>query len=141
MPNSDNTYGTYNKKSAIFSQGDVYEYEVLGDTDRPEIRRAKQVFADTTAAKNYYFTTEAQTVFDECCTNLQWALVNDDNGDATKLKVTFDFGTKGGNIPAADDWAGQFNSRKNTLIIASSWHNDSTSKNPVLAESSTDHLF
>ena len=99
MPNSDNAYGTFNKQTSIFSQIDD------GST-------ALTVFADTDAAKSFFFTTEALAVWDETCTTLQWALVADGNGDNTKLKVTFDFGTKGGNIAEADDWAGQFKIRK-----------------------------
>ena len=142
MPNSDNTYGVYNKQTKIFYQGDVYQYEVLGDTDRPEILQAKTAFANLDAAKAYYFTTDALAVWDETCTQIQWALVNDDNGDATKLKVTFAFGTKGNNIAAGDDWAGQYNSRKNTLIGIGEWHPASADgTNPKLVTDSTDHLF
>jgi len=76
-------------------------------------------------------------VNDECCTNLQWALVADANGDNTKLKVTFDFGTKGSfDITASNDWAGQYNSRKDALMSAGNWGN-----NGYTTENSTDHLF
>jgi hypothetical protein len=122
MPNSDDTYGTYNKQTKIASQVDD------GST-------ALTVFANLAAAKTFYFTDDALVVWDETCTNLQWALVADDNGDNTKLKFTFDFGTKGGNIAAADDWAGQYNSRKTTLIDNNTWM-----KLGVISES-TDHLF
>ena len=51
-----------------------------------------------------FFTDEALTVMDETCTILEWALVADDNGDNTKLKSTFAFGTKGSpSIAEADD--------------------------------------
>ena len=124
MPNSDNTYGTFNKQSSIFSQIDD------GST-------ALTVFADTDTAKSHFFTTEALAVWDETCTTLQWALLADGNGDNTKLKVTFDFGTKGTpGIAEADDWAGQYNSRKTTLINLDGW-----SANPYTYESSTNHLF
>jgi len=124
MPNSDNTYGTFNKQTSIFSQVDD------GST-------ALTIFASEDAAKSHFFTTEALAVWDETCTTLQWALVADDNGDNTKLKVTFDFGTKGTpNIAEADDWAGQYNSRKTALINSDGW-----AANPYSFESSTDHLF
>lgn len=139
MANSDNAYGVYNKQTKIFYQGDVYDYEVLGDTDRPEILRAKTVFANTDAAKSFYFTDDAITVFNETCTQLQWALVNDDNGDATKLKVTYAFGSKGGNIAADSDWAGQFNSRMTTLLNIGEYHK--SAGNPKLVTDSSDHLF
>ena len=124
MPNSDNTYGTFNKRTSHFSQVDD------GST-------ALTVFADTDAAKSHFFTTEALAVIDECSTNLQWALVADDNGDNTKLKVTFDFGTKGTpDIAEADDWAGQYNSRKATLQNNNNWVN-----NDYTVADSSDHLF
>lgn len=131
MPNSDNTYGTYNKQTKIFSQAD-HAFST-GDGFR-----AKTTFANVTAAKNHYLSTDAQTIFDECCTNLQWAVINDGDGNATQLKVTFDFGTKGGNIAASEDWAGQFNSRKNTLIASgdTNW-----SPGGGVVTDSTDHLF
>lgn len=104
MANSDNTFGTFNKQTSIFSQIDD------GST-------ALTVFADTDAAKSFFFTTEALAVWDETSTTLQWALVADGNGDNTKLKVTFDFGTKGSATQvAADDWAEQHNTRKTALI-------------------------
>jgi hypothetical protein len=125
MPNSDNTYGTFNKRTSHFSQVDD------GST-------ALTVFADTDAAKSHFFTADALAVWDECCTTLQWALLADGNGDNTKLKVTFDFGTKGDpNISEADDWAGQYNSRKQVLKDSDSWFNNPTTVTP----DQTDHLF
>jgi len=104
MPNSDNTFGTHNKQTKIISQEDD------GST-------TLTVFANVDAAKTFFFTDEALAVLDETCTILEWALVNDGNGDATKLKSTFAFGTKGDpSIAVEDDWAGQYNSRKTQLI-------------------------
>lgn len=125
MPNSDNTHGTFNKTTSHFAQYDD------GST-------VATVFANVDAAKSHFFTTEALTVWDECCTTLQWALLADGNGDNTKLKVTFDFGTKGtADIAEADDWAGQYISRKTTLINSNGWFN-----NPTTATADqTDHLF
>lgn len=122
MPNTDTTYGTFNKRTTIFSQ----------IADEPT------VFADTDSAKSHFFTTDALSVWDECCTNLQWALVADDYGDNTKLKVTFDFGTKGTpNISEADDWAGQYNSRKAALKDSDTWF-----ANPAhVVTDQPDHLF
>ena len=109
MPNSDNNFGTYNKQTKIISQVDD------GST-------TWTIFADVAAAKTFYFTDDALTVMDECCTILEWALVEDDNGDKTKLKTTFAFGTKGSaGIAEADDWAGQYNSRKTALINSHQW--------------------
>ncbi len=109
MPNSDNTYGTYNKKTKIISQFD-------------DGSSALTTFANVAAAKTFFFTDSALTVMDECCTILLWELVADGNGDNTKLKTTFAFGTKGNSdIAEADDWAEQYNSRKTTLKNANNW--------------------
>ena len=109
MPNSDNTYGTFNKQTKIISQVDD------GST-------SLTTFANVNAAKAFFFTDEALTVMDETCTVLEWALVADDNGDNTKLKSTFAFGTKGSpGIAEADDWAAQYNTRKTALIDAGTW--------------------
>ena len=124
MPNSDNAYGTFNKQTSIFSQIDNES-------------TALTVFADTDAAKSFFFTTEALAVWDETCTTLQWALVADGNGDNTKLKVTFDFGTKGAGTAEADDWAEQYNSRKTALINSNNW----AGSFGFSYQSSTDHLF
>ena len=95
-------------------------------------------FADVASAKSYFFTDDALTVMDECCTQLEWALI-----DSNKLKFTFAFGTKGGNIAAADDWAGQYNSRKSVLLAIDEDNTTTTRgwlKTGLIAESS-DHLF
>lgn len=119
MPNSDNTFGTFNKITHILSQIDD------GST-------ALTNHADVAAAKSFFYTADALTVFDECCTELQWSVV-----DNTKLKYTMTFGTKGpADISPADDWAGQFNSRQTALRDADNWTN-----NQHTTEESTDHLF
>ena len=124
MPNSDNQYGTFNKRTQILTQVDD------GST-------ALQNFADVDTAKAWFYTAEALAVYDETCTTLQWALVADGNGDNTKLKVTYDFGVKGiPDIAPGDDWAGQYNSRKQALIDSNGW-----SANGYTTEISTDHLF
>jgi len=118
MPNSDNTYGVYNKQTTIHSQIDD------GST-------VPTNFATVAEAKSFFFTDAALAVFDECCTQIEWAIV-----DSTKLKYTMAFGTKGGNILAADDWAGQYNSRSQALRDAGTWVN-----NPYTYTSSDSHLF
>lgn len=101
MTNSDNKFGTYNKRTNIYEQ--VCESSDISPT----------IFADVTEARNAFHPAELQTVFDECCTNLQFALMADENGNNTKFKVTFDFGTKGDpNQRPEDDWAAQFLARK-----------------------------
>ena len=118
MPNTDNTYGTFNKRTQILTQIDD------GST-------VPTTFATIAEAKSFFYTDNALAVFDECCTELQWALVG-----TTGLKYTMAFGTKGGNIAAADDWAGQFNSRKTTLVSANNW-----AKNSYTTEEVDSHLF
>ena len=125
MPNSDNAYGTFNKQTSIFSQ-------------EPDGSTVLTIFADVDSAKAHFFSTEALAVWDETCTALQWALVADGNGDNTKLKVTFAFGTKGtSGITEADDWAGQYSSRKQALVDADNWFINHASA----AIDQPDHLF
>ncbi len=118
MTNSDNRYGTFNKRTQVLSQIDD------GST-------ALTTFATVAEAKSWFYTDAALAVFDECCTELQWALVG-----TTGLKYTMTFGTKGGQIAAADDWSGQFNSRKTVLIDSDNW-----AKNPYTTQELDSHLF
>lgn len=126
MPNSDNTYGTFNKATCITSQNPSPEQDYV-------------VFANVQDAKDHFFTSDMQAVYDECCTNLQWALVADENGDNKKLKVTYDFGTKGGNIAPADDWAEQFKSRMSALTNPPS--TNGMSEEIITDADSSEHLF
>jgi hypothetical protein len=118
MTNSDNRYGTFNKRTQILAQIDD------GST-------ALTTFATVAEAKSFFYTDAALAVFDECCTELQWALVG-----TTGLKYTMAFGTKGGNIAAADDWAETYHSRRNALNVASQW-----AKNPYSTQEVDSHLF
>ena len=105
MTNSDNKFGTFNKITHIASQPD----DDVG-------RLCMTTFSNVDDAKAFFFTEEALAVFDECCTELQWALIDDDRGNATSLKWTAAFGTKGTGTPRADDWAEQMVSRSQALI-------------------------
>ena len=119
MPNSDNQFGTFNKRTQILTQVDD------GST-------ALQNFADVDAAKSWFYTANALTVFDECCTELQWSVV-----DSQKLKYTMTFGTKGNSsISETDDWAGQYHSRQTALMDSDDWTN-----NPHTTEEVDSHLF
>ena len=133
MPNSDNTQGTFNKKTQILSQTPNEYTRWDSDTStRVPVTDPLQNFATVDDAKSWFYTADALTVFDECCTELQWSVV-----DGQKLKYTMAFGTKGtSDIPEADDWAGQFNSRKTTLINDDNWAN-----NPYTTEEVDSHLF
>ena len=137
MPNSDNTYGLHNKHTKILTQvfeGTAASYNPDTNEIDPSIPESLQTFADVTEAKNWFYSTDALTVFDECATRIEWALVDDNK----KLKYTVAFGTKGDpSISAADDWAGQFNSRKDALMATpGGW-----AVNPCTSADSTDHLF
>ena len=138
MPNSDTSYGVYNKQTQILTQ--VATQAQLEDAAINEGASwgtwTKTNFASVDAAKQYFYTSAALTVFDECCTQLQWSVINDGDGNPTQLKYTMSFGTKGGNIAEADDWAGQFNSRKQALISSNGW-----SENPYTTANSDSHLF
>jgi hypothetical protein len=119
MTNTDNKYGTHNKLTKILSQ--------INDGST-----ALQNFADVAEAKAYFFSDAAIAVFDECCTELQWAVV-----DNQKLKYTMAFGTKGDpTIGEANDWAGLYVSRTNALADAGT-----LSDNEYTEEESSDHLF
>ena len=138
MPNSDNAYGVYNKKTKILTQTATQsQLEDAAINDGASWGTwLKTNFADVDAAKQYFYTTDALTVFDECCTQLQWSVENDGDGNPTQLKYTMAFGTKGGNINADSDWAGQFNSRRTALINSSGWVNNAHSTTV-----SDSHLF
>ena len=118
MTNSDNRYGTFNKRTTIYSQ--------IDDGSTPLAN-----FATITEAKSWFFTNAALAVYDECCTELQWALVG-----TTGLKKTMAFGTKGGQIAAVDDWAEQYKSRKTALMDANNW-----AKNVWTHTETSEHLF
>lgn len=105
MTNSDNTFGTFNKITHIAAQ----PYD--GST-------ALTTFSNVDEAKAFYFTSDAITIFDETCTQLQWAVINDARGDATSLKWTMAFGTKGTGTAEADDWSAQHLTRKQAKIDA-----------------------
>jgi len=118
MTNNNNTYGTFNKRTQILTQVDD------GST-------ALTTFATVAEAKSFFYTDAALAVFNECCTELQWSLV-----DTTGLKYTMTFGTKGGPVAAADDWAGQFTSRTTALINAKNYL-----KNSTQIQNADSHLF
>ena len=139
MTNSNNTYGVFNKQTKIISQ---FVFNTPNDDNTVILAPApaKTIFASVDEAKSFIFSDEAPAVINETCTQLEWALVNDGDGNATQLKKTFAFGTKGGNIAAADDWAGQYNSRKQALLDSNNWSKTYTGKIFVFTDSS-EHLF
>lgn len=126
MTNSDNTFGTYNKTTVITSQS-------------PDSTQTYVNFANVQAAKDHFFSADAQTVYDECCTNLQWALVANEDSNNTMLKCTYDFGTKGSaDIAEADDWASQFATRMAALSSVSA---NGITDQIITDQDSAEHLF
>jgi hypothetical protein len=104
MTNNDTKFGTFNKKTHIYYQTDQ------SGTHLP----LPKIFSNVLQAQDYFIPPELLVIFNECMTNLQWALVDDDNGNPTRLKVTFDFGIKG-NVPPEEEWAEQFLIRKSSV--------------------------
>ena len=99
---------------------------------------AKTVFANTDDAKDFFLTSDAQTCFTDCATQIQWGLVNDADGNATSLKYTVAFGVK--ENAGTDGWGTTFNSRKATLVGNDGW--TTTGANKVVGTTnSSDHLF
>ena len=93
---------------------------------------ALTIFADVTAAKDYFLTANAQQCAVDHSTQVQYALVADSNGDNTKLKRTLGFDLSG---------QGQtYNNRMIELITAKDWG----ATIPYTTAESTDaseHLF
>ena len=50
-----------------------------------------QTFSNVNDAKNFYYTANELAEFEKWCSQVQWAVVNDDDGNATQLKVTVQF--------------------------------------------------
>ena len=50
-----------------------------------------RTFSNVDDAKNFYYTTNELNVFDKWCSRAEWAVVNDDDGNASQLKVTVEF--------------------------------------------------
>ena len=119
MTNSDNKYGTFNKVTHVLTQID-------------HGLKGPQNFTDVNAAKSWFYTDSALVVFDDCCTELVWTVL-----DNQKLKYTMAFGTKGTpDIRHEDDWGAQFLSRKTSLRDSNNW-----AKNPYHTEKVDSHLF
>jgi hypothetical protein len=134
---NDTTIDLYsNQALSTAVDGTSFTSYVDDDSGTITYDSVKTVFANTDSAISHFFTSDAQAVFNECCTALQWALVADDNGDNTKVKYTMSFGTKGPGTSKENDWAGQFNSRKTALLDADGWSNAG-----YTTADSSDHLF
>jgi hypothetical protein len=102
MTNNDTKFGTFNKKTHVYHQTDQVGNPLV----------SPRVFSTLSEAKSYFMPPQLLEIFNECMTNLKWALVADENGDMTKLKVTFDFGIREDVSDPKEQWAEQFNIRK-----------------------------
>ena len=115
-------------------------FTAYADDDSGSIILAKTVFANTGEAQEFFYTDDALAVFNECCTELQWALVDDDDSLATGVKYTYTFGSKGPDKQGgADDWPALFKSRKQALEDADNWHKNPTYQ--TLDNDVSSHLF
>ena len=101
MTNNDTKFGTFNKKTHIYHQTD--------ESGTP--LSSPKVFSNLAEAQTYFMPQKLMVIFNECMTNLQWALV----ADNTKLKVTFDFGIRENVTDPKEQWAEQFNIRKSSV--------------------------
>ena len=119
MVTIDNKYGLFNKRTHLLTQITKKENKFL-------------IFNSINDAKTFFYTDNALEVFKDCCAKIEWQLVD----SKQSLKYTMAFGTKGGNILEIDDWAGQFNFRKQSLITKNNW-----ARNPYTTTILEDHLF
>ena len=112
MTNNDTKFGTFNKKTHIYHQTDINGNPV----------ESPIIFSSLDDAISFFMPKDLQIIFNECATNLKYALVNDEKARKTKLKVTFDFGIKENPVNPEDDWASQFNLRKRSVTeITNKW--------------------
>ena len=107
MPNSDNTFGVFNKTTRIYS--------IVYVDDQSTVPQSFGGNVET--AKSFFFTEDALACWNDNSTQIQWAITDDGNS----LKVTNAFGTKGGALDPADDWAGIWSSTKTALQGADNW--------------------
>jgi hypothetical protein len=105
MPNSDTTYGTYNKQS--------YEIKILNSDNDSVITQSFGGDIDT--AKNFFLTADTLTALDTNATQLQYAITGDGNG----LKYTIAFGIK--KDSSATEWAEAYKTSITNLTNASNF--------------------
>jgi len=143
MPNSDNTYGTFNKTTRIYKILYAESWHASNNTVVPQ-----NFGGNVETAKNFFFTTEALNNWNDTSTQIQWAITDAGNG----IKVTNAFGTKGGNISESDDWTGIWNATTKSLTDAGNWIKSTALEPDATGDQagfikgwstteSTDHLF
>ena len=115
MPNSDNQDGVFNKITK-----EIKFYKPVGDSrseDASDEVIAQSFGGNIETAKSHFFHPDALTNNDTNGTQLDYAITADGNG----IKFTIAFGTKGGDIAQADDWANTWLTTKNSLMAANKW--------------------
>lgn len=133
------------KLSRINSQ--VRENETFNQADDAEASNnmvgfQRTIFANVADAKSFYYTDNQLACFDTHCETVQWALVNDDDGDATKLKFTAEFA--GGVIPGKDrDWQDALEAIQDEFPAhaAANFGDSTLSITSIEIADSSDHLF
>ena len=115
MPNSDTQDGVHNKMTK-----EIRFYKHLPDS--AEEVMAQSFSGNVETAKTTILHADALTNNDTNGTQLEYAITADGNG----LKFTIAFGTKGGNIAEADDWAATWSTTKDSLIAADKWFKPTT---------------
>ena len=122
MPNSDTGDGVYNKLTKEIKYHLNYPAE---GSDKPAGEDSTSYGAVITqsfggnveTAKAHFFHADALTNNNTNGTQLDYAITADGNG----IKFTIAFGTKGGDIAQADDWANTWLTTKNSLMAANKW--------------------
>ena len=90
------------------------------------------IFSTVQQAKDYFLSANAQQCITDNSTQVEWALVEDDDGNNTKLKTTVGFDLSG---------QGQaYNNRMIELINADDW-GAGNHYTTVEASDSSEHLF
>jgi hypothetical protein len=107
MPNSDTTYGVFNKQTREIKFH-------LHTVDRADSVISQSFSGNVETAKAAILTADALTNNDTNGTQLEYAITADGNG----LKFTIAFGTKGAGTVEADDWADTWTTTKNALQAA-----------------------
>ena len=117
MPNSDTQDGLFNKLTKEYR---FYRIAEVGDGTSEVVTQSFGGNVET--AKSTFHTADSLANNDTNATQLEYAITADGNG----LKMTIAFGTKGGQIAEADDWADTWSTTKAALTAA-----DNHVKQPV----------
>jgi hypothetical protein len=99
------------------------------------------VFSSVADAKYYYYTAKEQAVFDTWCDTVQWAVINDGDGNATWLKVTMDFAEVGEKeTTSADSWHSALDALEGELADHFATLSN-VATHSISIEESSDHIY